>query len=150
MNGGRHYETQRRWAQANREKVRSYKRKHNKKIVESGASAAGKRRCIAKKPELYKAYVSSRRRKLRNATPPWADWAEIKSVYVLASMLGLTVDHIIPIDGEAVCGLHVPWNMQLLTLSENSKKRNSFTEPSLDEVRDWAERKTPIDTWFES
>jgi hypothetical protein len=40
----------------------------------------------------------------------------------------VVVDHIIPIKNELVCGLHVPWNMQLLTRSKNSEKGNTFDQ----------------------
>lgn len=63
------------------------------------------------------------------ATPKWLTRehkAAIMKFYRRAKELGLVVDHIVPLRGEAVCGLHVPWNLQLLSLSENSSKGNSW------------------------
>ena len=68
-----------------------------------------------------------------NATPKWLtkdDYLEIKKCYTLAQLLqketGIKyhVDHIIPLQGELVNGLHVPWNLQVITATENYKKSN--------------------------
>jgi 5-methylcytosine-specific restriction endonuclease McrA len=70
-----------------------------------------------------------------NRTPNWLtvedNWL-IKEIYDLASLrskvtkVAWHVDHIVPLQGKNVSGLHTPWNLQLLTAKENLKKRNSF------------------------
>nr|WEM05547.1 hypothetical protein HIBIKMCM_00005 [Ralstonia phage BOESR1] len=68
---------------------------------------------------LYKA-------NLKQARVAWADQDKINDIYVKARALGMDVDHIVPLKGKLVCGLHVESNLQLLTPQENNKKRNSF------------------------
>jgi hypothetical protein len=58
------------------------------------------------------------------ATPLWADLEIIKRVYDCAE--GDHVDHIIPLQGELVCGLHVENNLQYLSEKENLQKSNKF------------------------
>jgi hypothetical protein len=71
------------------------------------------------------------------ATPKWLSKEqldEITEFYTLAQELAwlnqdgkaFHVDHIIPLQGENVCGLHVPWNLQLLPANENKKKGNKL------------------------
>lgn len=60
--------------------------------------------------------------KVRRATPPWADRASIRAVYRDARARGLEVDHIVPLDGTLVCGLHVAWNLRAVPRGENARK----------------------------
>lgn len=60
--------------------------------------------------------------------PPWADIEKIKAIYQEAKRTGMTVDHIIPLRGQTVSGLHVENNLQLLPGSVNYSKGNKFTE----------------------
>lgn len=77
----------------------------------------------------YKEYYAAR----KQATPKWADLERIEEIYeecrALSKRTGRKhqVDHIIPIRGKTVCGLHVPDNLQILTKNENRKKNNKFT-----------------------
>ncbi len=72
-----------------------------------------------------------RRETGRKATPSWltpAQKAEIHAIYMAAIALTKStgtpyvVDHIVPLRGKTVCGLHVPWNLQVMTREENAKK----------------------------
>lgn len=74
----------------------------------------------------HKLYLNSKRRSLKlKATAKWANQEKIKKIY-LNCPSGYEVDHIIPLQGKTICGLHVENNLQYLTKSENSKKGNRY------------------------
>ncbi len=87
----------------------------------------------ARNPDHTQVMINARRRRLRNARPKWlseAHRAQIRAIYLAARQLTKTtgvkhvVDHVVPLQSEVVCGLHVPWNLQILTHIENSVKSN--------------------------
>ena len=116
----------REWIANNPSRAREMYRKSSAKRTASGKAAITKARCVSKNPELYRAIANHRRRKVRDATPKWVDKGALKNIYLQAQLLKLTVDHIIPINHPEVCGLHIPINLQLLTLKENTMKSNQF------------------------
>jgi hypothetical protein len=84
-------------------------------------------------PEKVKAlnekWGSLTRAKRLKRTPCWLtedDYRKINDIYKEARTKGLHVDHIIPLQGKLVSGLHVPSNLQLLTRSQNASKGNRF------------------------
>lgn len=90
-------------------------------------------------PDMYRELVSLRRRRFRLATPKWLTAEhrmEIRLKYRLAIELSRrtgmrhAVDHIVPLQGAEVCGLHVPWNLEVITQEENLKKYNRLVDPT--------------------
>ena len=68
-------------------------------------------------------------------TPKWLtedDHWMIEQTYKFAAlrtkMFGFAwhVDHIVPLQGKLVSGLHVPWNLQVIPAAENISKNNNF------------------------
>ena len=84
--------------------------------------------------ELVAHYSNKVRAALLQRTPPWADLEAIKTFY-LNCPPGYQVDHIIPLQGKYVSGLHVRENLQYLTKSGNCKKKNIYDPERFPEQR---------------
>jgi hypothetical protein len=78
-------------------------------------------------PDLVRLGTSRYRKRLAQATPAWADRAAITR-FRAARPEGHHVDHIVPLAGENVSGLNVPWNLQYLPAEVHRKKGNRFVE----------------------
>ena len=74
----------------------------------------------------FREYNWVKRRRLSRATPAWADLGAIREFYRATRAVGMEVDHVVPLAGEHVCGLHVLNNLQMLSRSENASKGNSY------------------------
>jgi hypothetical protein len=120
-----------RYYERNREAVIA--RSHARPIEEKRQNKDKHRR---NNPEYYKSLVSLRKRRHRNATPPWLTKEQklvIRNLYLSAMTLTkatgerYVVDHIVPLSNSDVCGLHVPWNLRVITQEENLKKSNKHT-----------------------
>ena len=71
------------------------------------------------------AITAHRRAAIIRATPEWADVNAVRAIYQTCPP-GFHVDHIAPLRGKTVCGLHVPWNLQYLPALENMRKNAKF------------------------
>lgn len=87
-----------------------------------------------KHPEKSCTKAAKRRAAKLQRTPTWADHEKIKAIYAYAKFieeLGIKchVDHIVPLQGKRVCGLHVHYNLRVVTDVENIKKHNKVDDP---------------------
>jgi hypothetical protein len=116
----------------------------NKEAVKARANARTKAEVTQYKrahkernPDYYKALTSVRKRRHRNATPKWLNAEQklaIRKLYLQAMELTrltgerYVVDHIVPLISDEVCGLHVPWNLRVITQDENLRKSNKLLD----------------------
>jgi 5-methylcytosine-specific restriction endonuclease McrA len=114
----------------------------NKEAVKARANARSKdeinqyrKKHKEKNPDYYKALTSVRKRRHRDATPKWITTGHklaMRQLYLQAMELTkitgerYVVDHIVPLISDAVCGLHVPWNLRVITQEENLRKSNKL------------------------
>lgn len=103
------------WAEQNKEK----RAKYSKKYYEKNKS-------------YYHAHAAKRRALCRIQTIPLSknQWLEIVAIYKQAKKISnetgvlYHVDHIMPLVGKTCCGLHVPWNLQIIPAIDNLRKSN--------------------------
>lgn len=121
----------------NKDKIREYAaktyRNNSDKIKARVQVWASQNR--GKSNAIKKAYKAAKSK----ACPVWVrENPELRSqmdaVYEMAVKVSIEtgvkhhVDHIVPLRGETVSGLHVPWNLQILPGSENCRKSNKFDD----------------------
>lgn len=112
---------QREWRAKNPVKMRTYLKTYRDKNPELIKSL--NKKWVQNNPDKVRKMGRLTQAARRACMPKWADRAAIKSIYDNCP-LGHQVDHIVPIKGESICGLHVEYNMQYLTASQNLKKSN--------------------------
>lgn len=130
-------ERARRKRQADGDRIRGYETKSRAK--HAVANRVKLKTYKAGNRHIYAAAQKKRQTTKLRAMPAWADEQAIMDVYRQAAErttetgIPHCVDHIVPLQGKNVCGLHVPWNLQIMTRSENAKKSWKFGESI-----DWA------------
>lgn len=136
-----HYDAERErieaWRVKNKDKTNAMLRAFNK--TEEGKllllkhrprKARNARKSYYRNKASYYANNAKRRARQLQATPQWADSEKIKEIYEISIaatelMEPTHVDHIVPLQGKNVCGLHVEYNLQILIARANLSKGNS-------------------------
>ena len=119
----------------NKDRYREYSRKEYYADIDNKRQKW--REYYKRHPEYMKmrSSISSRKYKahVRKATPDWSDISLVDRVYFecyeMNKSAGFTkyhVDHIIPLRGDNVSGLHVPENLRIIEAKENLSKSNKF------------------------
>jgi hypothetical protein len=117
------------WAERNPEKIRGYMQKASKAWHERNPDYLSN--FYKANKERYVAARARRRAAQDSATPTWLtaiDKAMIQEMYDVSEARFIQtgvkhhVDHIVPINGKNVAGMHVPWNLQVITAHENLSK----------------------------
>ena len=119
---------QREWRAKNKDRFRCYINKYRKANPEVIKRLSKKWRM--ENPDKVRALGRRTQAARRACMPKWVDRAAIKAIYDNCPS-GYHVDHVVPIKGKYVCGLHVPWNLQYLPPLENIRKGNRLIESCL-------------------
>lgn len=116
------------WAKANPEKIKAFL---NSPEQREKSRAYGKRHYHANKL-IYIEKDAARRAKKLQATTSWGQervldfYQKAKELEAANPGVKYHVDHIVPLVGKNVCGLHNHFNLQILTETENKRKGNAW------------------------
>ncbi len=122
----------------NKEKISASSKKHYQENTES--IRVRHKKYSEENKDKINAYSSQNRAKKLNASPKWLtkeQLSDITAYYRVAKKLEevtgekFHVDHIHPLQGKEVNGLHVPWNLQVLSATENLSKNNTTYDKNL-------------------
>jgi hypothetical protein len=119
----------------NREKELAYNaawmgaNRHTLKPPSAAALKAARVRWRARHLDAARAAGRERESLRRSRAPAWVSPKEFGAIYRMAATLQeasgrpVQVDHVVPLAGKTVCGLHVPWNLRIIPASVNNRKR---------------------------
>jgi hypothetical protein len=124
------------WREANRDRCREISSEWNSRNKERYKSSQVKH--YQENKAMYAAKCAKYRASKLKATPLWADLEQIQRIYTVCAKVSERtgvehhVDHIIPLQGDNVCGLHVERNLAIIPAKMNLEKSNSFASWATD------------------
>jgi len=140
------------WVESNKEHVKARKRKYRQNLsrekldqenlkariryhANKEKQSIRKKLYRSKNKHITNANAAKRRAAQLNRTPKWVtefDLFKIQCMYKVAAMLtrvnkeSWVIDHIIPLQGKLVSGLHVPSNLQFMRARDNESKQHKY------------------------
>lgn len=130
-----------------RQRARDYAATHAKEAVlrvqnwKKNNPEKAKLNDINRDPVALHAAKAKYRAAKRQACPSWVDKAHMARIHVIyrlrreiSEQTGITheVDHIVPLQGKTVCGLHVWWNLRVIPKEQNNRRPRIWSEDTLD------------------
>lgn len=118
------------YRRSNAEKIRQYNAAYSANNAEK--MREWRDRWALNNPHVLRAAKARRRAIETYACPAWADMEAMRAIYKeclrVTQETGIThhVDHVVPLRGELVCGLHVPSNLQVIPAIDNFVKSNKW------------------------
>ena len=114
------------WRRENPERMRAFRQRWHE--ANPGKTRSAIDSWHKRNPDKHAARLAKRRATQKKATPKWADSDAISLIYRMAAVAKITfdkrveVDHVVPLMGKNVRGLHWERNLQLLFTSANRRK----------------------------
>lgn len=140
---------EKRWRENNSQKIKKLREKwaannpeKNKQVLEAARKkwrinnkdkiAKARKDWFARNEGYRAAAAAKRRAREQKAMLNTISTQDFKAIYLECSKISRrtgvqhNVDHIVPLQGQNVCGLHVPWNLQVITAEQNVSKSNKW------------------------
>lgn len=128
----KYYAKQARWKKENKERVADYGRAYRQSEDQKAKANARTKRWVEQNKGRASALWASMKDARRTATPSWADFNFINFLYATRLYMQKEtntewhVDHVVPVKGKRVSGLHVHFNLRVVPAKYNLQKSNKF------------------------
>ncbi|WP_137917065.1 hypothetical protein [Hydrogenophaga sp. 2FB] len=103
-------------------------------IAKAAAGDASAQLRVQRRKDILNLISQQRKDAQQRATPSWANQKAIDEIYAQAREITAStgtlhvVDHVVPLQGRKVCGLHVEHNLRVMTKAGNSSKGAKFDD----------------------